>query len=482
MRLTKEQKEYILKHYPSTKNTEILKALPGINNKQMVNFAIRNGLRKSKDFRQDLFTTPFTKTQDELLKHTYPTYSKEELLKLFPNFGWNKIVRRAAKIGVKRDLSYVHKNLRVSRDESAVQQKRMETCLKKYGVEYPLQNEEIKDQVKKNQIKSGSIKHILSDGETVYQFAERKGINASQAYLIYKAYGEEGLLSYYENYQGPSKSTLEHAFEKMLESEQFFIERYNRFPSKLKYKPDYKILFNNTSFFINVDGLYYHAEHKTEKSYHFKMREAFANNQQTLFQFREDEIREKPEIIKSIVRNYFGIYSEKIFARKCTIKKVSSKDSNIFWTENHLMGPIVAPTFGLYYQDKLVMAISVKRKKDGIDIARLCSQKNTLVLGGFSKLIKHIEKLYEPKFIQSFVDLRYATGHSYAKQGYQLESITLGFHWTDFRNTFNRLKCRAKMDSRNLTQAEQAKEFGWVKIYDAGQAKYIKHLTTKTRE
>ena len=30
------------------------------------------------------------------------------------------------------------------------------------------------------------------------------------------------------------------------------------------------------------------------------------------------------------------------------------------------------------------------------------------------------------------------------------------------------------MDDRKLSQADQAKDLGWYKIYDAGQAKWIK--------
>jgi hypothetical protein len=41
---------------------------------------------------------------------------------------------------------------------------------------------------------------------------------------------------------------------------------------------------------------------------------------------------------------------------------------------------------------------------------------------------------------------------------------------------FNRLTCRANMDERELSEKEYAAEQGLFKIYDAGQAKYIKIL------
>ena len=76
----------------------------------------------------------------------------------------------------------------------------------------------------------------------------------------------------------------------------------------------------------------------------------------------------------------------------------------------------------------------------------------------------------------SWVDLRYGNGDSLKKVGFKIEKETLGWKWTDLHNTYNRLKCRANMDERCLTQAEHASELGWVKIYDAGQRLYAKNF------
>ena len=76
----------------------------------------------------------------------------------------------------------------------------------------------------------------------------------------------------------------------------------------------------------------------------------------------------------------------------------------------------------------------------------------------------------------SFVDLRYGNGSSLLKAGFELKGITLGWKWTDFKSTYNRLRCRANMDDRKLTEKEHANELGLYKIYDAGQAKFIKEI------
>jgi len=155
-------------------------------------------------------------------------------------------------------------------------------------------------------------------------------------------------------------------------------------------------------------------------------------------------------------------------------------EANAFFQQNHLMGVYrAAKTYGLYTQDnELVCCMSLRRSKDdnSLEISRFCSLLYTSVRGGFSKLLKFIEKLHNPSKILSFCDLRYSSGQSYEKLNFKLQATSLGWQWTDFLNIYNRRLCRANMDQRNLTQAEHSAELKWYKIYDAGQAKYVKEL------
>ena len=56
-----------------------------------------------------------------------------------------------------------------------------------------------------------------------------------------------------------------------------------------------------------------------------------------ILQFREDEIKFKPEIVKSVVLGNMGV-GKKIAARKCKVKDVDSKTAETFLVRNHLMG------------------------------------------------------------------------------------------------------------------------------------------------
>ena len=107
---------------------------------------------------------------------------------------------------------------------------------------------------------------------------------------------------------------------------------------------------------------------------------------------------------------------------------------------------------------------------------------NHNIIGGFSKLLKHIERDYlKPSTteIHNWVDLRYGLGEHLETKGFKLIKDTLGWKWTDYTDTFNRLKCKANMDNRKLTENQHAEELKWYKIYDAGQRLYVKDLVKK---
>ena len=142
--------------------------------------------------------------------------------------------------------------------------------------------------------------------------------------------------------------------------------------------------------------------------------------------------------------------------------------------QNHLMGSYsFAYHYGLMYHDELISLMSIKQVNNVLEISRFGSRLNTNVRGGFSKLLLHVIKEYKPRHVISFCDLRYATGKSYEALGFKKIGATQGWQWTDRISRFNRLQCRA---GGGKTERENAAEKGWVKIYDAGQAKYVLEL------
>jgi len=403
-----------------------------------------------------------------------------------------------------------------------VKEKIKQTCLEKYGVPYALQDNTIRKQIEKTNIEKYGNKSFLATQEArdkMYAAFEQKyggfpmnnkeqwkvitatnfraqskrnvidsdltirkwleeqsepkpAYSTIKGYFANKPIAIDALEAYLENFKN-NKTFVEH-----VASELFGSEHFGKKPNHISevYKPDFALSDN---VYVNVDGLFWHSEKMKNKIYHFEMRQIFENANLRILQFREDEILHKKDIVKSIVNNALHKTTNKIFGRKCQIKNIDQQTANDFLEENHLMGSIKAKHVGLYYGDTLVCLLSYKSKNNVCKIERFCSKINTNVIGAFSKLLKHLEdKCISNNIteIHNWVDLRYGTGKHLLDKDFHLTRETLGWKWTNGRKTFNRLKCKANMDERKLSEKEYAKELGWYKIYDAGQRLYIKTI------
>jgi len=371
-----------------------------------------------------------------------------------------------------------------------IQNKIKNTCIEKYGVTNPQQNKLIKIKTIKtltkkhgidNPAKLSSKRFIKETGEHLTDWYKNLPNNKNKpAYstLIHniknKEINIETLNNFMETYKS-SKTLLESNAEKL-----FDIVLFNKklLIDDKQYRPDFKL---SEDVYLNVDGLYWHSETiQKDNRYHFNMRKTFEIENKRIIQFREDEIRLKPHVCKSIVNNILGKTSYKIYARKCIVKIVPHKEAKVFIDNNHMMGSTTAKHVGLYYNNTIVSILSYKEKNNICKIERFCSLVDHSVVGGFSKLLSYLEQnCLKPTTteIYNWVDLRYGTGdHLLNKEFVKRSKDELGWKWTDYTNTYNRLKCRANMDDRKLNQQQHADELGWFKIYDAGQRLYFKKL------
>jgi hypothetical protein len=228
---------------------------------------------------------------------------------------------------------------------------------------------------------------------------------------------------------------------------------------------------------IEYNGAYWHSDQQKTNNYHLKKREFFESRGFQLLQFYDSEWISKRAIVESIILAKLGKSAQKYQARKLEIRDIDGPAAQEFLQANHLMGKYIPAKYvGLYDGDQLVSLLGYRKLKDGIDISRFCNKLGASVAGGYSKLLKYVEERVHPVFIQSYVDMRYGSTKTLTSIGFTVERTTLGWMWCDGLNMHNRLRCRANMDDRKLSEAEHAAELGWSKVYDSGQAKCIKRV------
>lgn len=167
---------------------------------------------------------------------------------------------------------------------------------------------------------------------------------------------------------------------------------------------------------IETNGLYHHCHLNKDNQYHYNKYVMCKEKDLQLIQFWEDDIRDKREIIKSYLKSKFGL-NEIIYARKCKIVEIKSKDAMSFYNKYHLQGSTKnGKHYGLIYNDELVSCMSFSKKNENVyELTRFCTKSNITVVGAFSKLIKK----YSNYDIVSYSNNDYSDGSVYLKNGFE---------------------------------------------------------------
>jgi hypothetical protein len=241
---------------------------------------------------------------------------------------------------------------------------------------------------------------------------------------------------------------------------------------------------------IEYCGLYWHSDKNKPNNYHEDKLKQANNAGYGLIHVFEDEWRDKPAIIKSIISNRLGVNQQKIYARNTKIKQVGCDEAKGFLDDNHIQGNVWAEIrIGLFYEDNLVMLIQFSRKKTGArnplahdwyELTRLCGKLGTTIVGGFSKLLKHFIETHHPAGIKTYCDKRWFNGKGYEKVGFvKTHDVPPNYCYVIGKNRvskrlFQRKHLAKRLNKFNPSQSEREnmEANGYSRIFDCGMIAY----------
>ena len=322
-------------------------------------------------------------------------------------------------------------------EESQIRRK--ETLLKKYGVENLSQNISIK--IKKEKLEAKKLNYAKSQNLLTVDDLS-KTFNRDESTIIddirllnlkiikfnndTRFYIEESNLPILSDFFsktdecGKSYSEKELVdFVKSIYSDEIMENTKRIIPPK-----ELDIYIPKMKLAIEYNGLYWHDENHVDKNYHLTKTKMCNEKGIDLIHVFEDDWLYKKEIVKSMIASRLGVYKEKIFARKCQIKEIEKDQAKIFFDENHLQGFAYGDLYlGLMFNDELIQCICINKKgwHDGnVELTRMVTKLNTQVIGGFSKLMKHISDYIEYKSITSYVYKAWFNGKGYIESGFKI--------------------------------------------------------------
>lgn len=258
------------------------------------------------------------------------------------------------------------------------------------------------------------------------------------------------------------------------------------------------IVIHSHKLCIEINGNFWHSEICGKNSnYHINKTILANKNGYKLLHIFEDEIVNNLNIVKSRILAQLNIFKEKIYARKCVIREIDKNLKKSFINETHIQGDTNSTiNIGLFYNEELISVMTFSKERviyksntndDNYELIRFSNKLNTLVIGGFSKLLNFFIKNYSPKSIKTFADIRWSNINPemtvYHKNNFEFIKITKPNYWymnkTNILKRLHRynftkhsiLKKHKDLDSKK-TEWELMKELGYNRIWDCGNLRF----------
>lgn len=389
--------------------------------------------------------------------------------------------------------------------------------IEKYGVEYPIMLESIKDLRRSNfYLKTGKYHHfnipnILNkmqlnrkitlknnylDGlknlglniinydndKIVIYCSECKNNFEIINYVLYQRLKDHREVCINCNPLNNKLSSFHNELSSFLEENNIDFSLNNR--SVLNGK-ELDIFIPNLNIGIEFNGLYWHSEIYKDKNYHLNKTILCNDKNIRLLHIFEDDWIYRKDICKSIILNSLNCIKNKIYARKCVIKEI--KDNKVirtFLDTNHIQGYCTSSIkLGLYYNNKLVslMTFGIRgtNGKKEYELIRFCNLLNTSVIGGASKLFKYFIKNFKYDKLISYSDMSIFDGGLYEKLGFKYSHLSSpNYYWIidgirKHRFNYNKKKLVKSGYDPSKTEIQIMNELGYYRIWGCGQKKWI---------
>lgn len=233
---------------------------------------------------------------------------------------------------------------------------------------------------------------------------------------------------------------------------------------------------------IEYNGCYYHNSVMKHRLYHQQKSIKIRNLGLQLFHIYEHDWINKPDKIKSLLKQKLNFNNNKVYARKLKIIEIKDTKAEIeFLNENHFQGYNSSNVcMGLYGNDELIQIMSFKYKHNNTyEIQRLCTKSGYNVVGGSERLFRHFINKYKPNYVYTFSSLDMFTGGVYEKLGMKLEKITEPSYCYVSRNfrVLSRNQCQKHKlveqgFDNNKSESKIMNERGFMKIYNSGNLRF----------
>jgi hypothetical protein len=371
-------------------------------------------------------------------------------------------------------------------DHSRINQKRKVSMLKKYGVEFNSQREDIKHIWTKTKLskevhtKLKDFEWLQSEYITKTKSASEIANNLGVHYTTVIEYCHHHGFPIVQTYQ---TSQLETQVAELLDRHKIqYIKNDKRILSGKEldfYLPKHQVA-------IEVNGLYWHSySRRPDKNYHFRKWQMCREQGIDLYQWFSDDIRDAWPVIQSKIQYLAGVPKPRIGARMCKLRPITYQEARPLLENNHIQGTVNGQQYvlGAYHNDCLVGVMGFAHRKGYLELTRFATDLSNTYPGLFSRMLKYsLSDINYCGDVVSFSDNAHSNGAVYQANGFELDKILGPAYWytRDYQTRHNRqgfmkskIAQRFDVDMAGKTEWQAMQELGWDRIWDAGKIKWV---------
>jgi len=258
-------------------------------------------------------------------------------------------------------------------------------------------------------------------------------------------------------------------------------------------KHELDIFIPDMNIGIEYNGIYFHSERfKTGRSSDFDKTTLAEKEGVRVIHIFSDEWQFNNLACRKYIMNILGVNRKtSIYARKCNIAEIDNTRANDFYDTYHIQGhgrPGI--NLALTYDGEIAAVMSFTKLSSGRtqlasgtwELSRFASSRN--VVGGASRLFKHLVQKNSATCVVSFSDNRLFKGVTYAHLGFTKSRVLPpDYKYVNLNGNMrlNKSKFQHKHlpkvigDSYNpsLSEKENCENNGYYRIYDSGLTKWV---------
>lgn len=224
---------------------------------------------------------------------------------------------------------------------------------------------------------------------------------------------------------------------------------------------------------IEFNGLIWHSEkYGKSRDYHQRKSDQAKLAGYRLIHIWADEWRDKRSWCEAFLDRLCCAPNRRVFARKCDMRLIDSREAMPFLAANHLQGARGGTHIGLFHNGELVaVATHAKNSIGENELIRWCVKQGVSVLGGFSRIMKQL-----PRDIISFCDTAKHDAKGYFASGWKIVSETPPMYfYTDGIERISRQRFQKhKLVARGATGRTEREMAASIGFYQIGACRQLK--------